>query len=371
MATPLNKEIRSRGNYKNRIIRRIAFQYIFTVLAFIGGILLLTLIAYELVNQIIWQPYNPIYIILKAIKEYALVFLIIFIIAGWVFITYKFMGRPLWYLDEVISASEKLAHPTDEQIILPDAMKSVQDEMNYIRETALRNASLAKEAEQRKNDLIVYLAHDLKTPLTSVIGYLTLLRDEVSISEELREKYLSISLNKAERLEDLINEFFEITRFNLSDITLQYSRVNLTRLLEQLVFEFKPMLSEKNLQCSLSIPTDIMIRCDVDKLQRVFDNLLRNAVFYSFENSEIEIIVMQDDIKTDIRFINHGNTIPQEKLGRIFEQFYRLDTSRSSKSGGAGLGLAISKEIVELHNGSIKAISEDEIIEFDIRIPLS
>lgn len=377
MAIPLNnnKETKSTGVYKNRIIRRIVFRYILTVVGFIVGILILTVAVYQfaniLVDSVVWHYDNPVYIILKVLERCAFVFLVIFIILGWVFITYRFMGRPLYYLDEVISASEKLAHPTEEQIILPDAMKSVQDEMNYIRQTALHNAYIAKEAEQRKNDLIVYLAHDLKTPLTSVIGYLTLLRDEVGISEELREKYLSISLDKAERLEDLINEFFEITRFNLSDITLSYSKVNLTRLLEQLIFEFKPMLSEKNLQCSLSILPDIMIRCDADKIQRVFDNLLRNAVFYSFENSEIEIIVIQDDIKTDIMLRNHGDTIPKEKLERIFEQFYRLDTSRSSKSGGAGLGLAIAKKIVELHNGSIKAKSEDEIIEFDIRIPLS
>lgn len=118
--------------------------------------------------------------------------------------------------------------------------------INRLKQEAENNARLAQENEQRKNDLIMYLAHDLKTPLSSVIGYLTLLHDdEQQISQELREKYLSISLDKAERLEDLINEFFEITRFNLSNITLQYSNINLTRLLEQLIYEFKPILKEK------------------------------------------------------------------------------------------------------------------------------
>ena len=210
----------------------------------------------------------------------------------------------------------------------------------------------------------------MKTPLTSVIGYLTLLRDENKISEELREKYLSISLEKAEHLEDLINEFFEITRFNLSNITLEYSRVNLTRMLEQLIYEFKPMLLEKNLKCELEIAPDTMIKCDVNKMQRVFDNLMRNAVNYSFDDSTIHIAVKQNGENLCIQFTNCGNTIPKEKLVRIFEQFYRLDVARSSRSGGAGLGLAVAKEIVELHNGTITAKSENEQIEFTVTLPL-
>ncbi len=367
----MNRMIKSNRNYKSRITRRIALQYLLTLVVFFVGFFLLVLLAYKITNIVIWQANDPLYIILHFIKDYIFIFAGVPLITGWAFITYYFMGRPLRYLDEVISASEKLANPTDEQILLSDAMKSVQDELNYVRETALHNARVAKDAEQRKNDLIVYLAHDLKTPLTSVIGYLTLLRDEGEISEELREKYLSISLDKAERLEDLINEFFEITRFNLSNIELQYSRTNLTRLLEQLTFEFKPMLHDKCLRCDLNAVHDIMIKCDVNKIKRVFDNLLRNAVFYSFENSVIKISVTQNETETVIKFSNHGETIPEEKLSRLFEQFYRLDTARSTNNGGAGLGLAIAKEIINLHHGTITASSENEIIEFCVKIPLS
>ena len=226
-----------------------------------------------------------------------------------------------------------------------------------------------REAEQRKNDLIMYLAHDLKTPLSSVIGYLTLLHDEGEIAPALREKYLSIALDKANRLEDLINEFFEITRFNLSAIELQYGAADLSRLLEQLTFEFQPMLREKNLTCALSTPETFPIRCDANKLQRVFDNLLRNAVLYCYPGTEITVTAERVGNFAVVRFRNRGDTIPPEKLSRIFEQFYRQDTARSS-TGGAGLGLAIARQITQLHGGSLTGESRDDTVTFTVTLPI-
>lgn len=274
------------------------------------------------------------------------------------------------YFDEINKGIDILSEDNLTEISLGPELAVIEKKLNSVKNSFKQQKLATEVAEKRKNDLVVYLAHDLKTPLTSVIGYLTLLRDEVEISDELREKYMSITLDKAERLEDLINEFFEITRFNLSNITLEYSKVNLTRLLEQLTYEFKPMFMDKNLQCEIDMDTDVMIKCDVDKIQRVFDNLLRNAVKYSFKDSIIRIVVNNDEDRLIIRFINNGNTIPQEKLERIFEQFFRLDSARNSRTGGAGVGLAIAKEIVELHNGEIIAKSENEVIEFEVRIPI-
>lgn len=274
------------------------------------------------------------------------------------------------YFNEINRGIDALLAEDSVDVVLPAELAATENKINSIKHMLKQRKMAAELAEQRKNELVVYLAHDLKTPLTSVIGYLTLLRDEAQISEELRQKYLSISLSKAERLEELINEFFEITRFGFSDVVLEYSRLNLTRLLEQLTYEFRPMLAEKDLTCSLTAEQDMMIRCDVDKLQRVFDNLLRNAVNYSFEHSAIEIAAVAEEQQIRIKFKNHGNTVPREKLERIFEQFYRLDTARSSKTGGAGLGLAIAKEIVELHHGTITAKSENETIEFEVVLPL-
>ena len=323
-------------------------------------------------NRFIYDDYEAaLEVYQRVVRNYMDLYILVAILSFFLIILRIYLKGFTKYFNEINRGIDALIEENSGDVVLSTELAATEKKINHIKHTLAQRKLATELAEQRKNDLVVYLAHDLKTPLTSVIGYLTLLRDESQISEELREKYLSISLEKAERLEDLINEFFEITRFNLSDITLEYSRVNLTRLLEQLTYEFKPMLLEKNLKCELEIASNVMLKCDVNKMQRVFDNLLRNAVNYSFDDGTIHIVATQNENNLSIKFTNCGNTIPQEKLERIFEQFYRLDTARSSRSGGAGLGLAIAKEIVELHNGTITAKSENEVIEFEVIIPLS
>ena len=151
-------------------------------------------------------------------------------------------------------------------------------------------------------------------------------------------------------------------------ITLQYSEINLTRLLEQLVYEFQPVLDQKSLTCRLATGDDILLNCDAGKMQRVFDNLLRNAVNYSYDGTEITIAAEQNEDSVRLKFSNRGGTIPREKLERIFEQFYRLDTGRGSS--GAGLGLAIAKQIVTLHKGTITAESRDGLTVFTVVLPI-
>lgn len=252
----------------------------------------------------------------------------------------------------------------------PDELRDFSQKLKDFKYDLKANEQARQLAEQQKNDLVVYLAHDLKTPLTSVIGYLSLLEEASDLPVEQRAKYIGIALDKAYRLEQLINEFFEITRLNMQTLPAQKSTVNLTILLMQIINEFFPMLEEKHIRVVSEIEPEIRIPADADKLARVFDNLFRNAVNYSSENTQIVCAAHKENGYAVVRLQNHGDTIAPEQLSHIFDKFYRLDSARQSSTGGAGLGLAIAKQIVELHDGTIEVSSRDGVTEFTVRLPM-
>ena len=203
---------------------------------------------------------------------------------------------------------------------------------------------------------------------------------------EQREKYVHITLEKAGRLEQLINEFFEITRYNIQEIVLEKEKIDLYYMLVQMLEEFYPVLEEKGNRAVLHSSEDVSVYGDPVKLARVFNNILRNAIAYSYRDTQIDIFVeeiykegaeigSQQETqgalpeKTVICFQNRGKTIPKEKLSAIFDKFYRMDEARNSDTGGAGLGLAIAKEIVVRHGGRIYAESEREQVAFWVELP--
>jgi two-component system, OmpR family, sensor histidine kinase VanS len=273
------------------------------------------------------------------------------------------------YFDEVCSGMDRLALEYDEEITLSPELDFMENKLNQIKNNLEKQKKAALEAEQRKNDLVVYLAHDIKTPLTSVIGYLSLLDEAPDMPLKQKAKYVGITLEKAYRLEQLINEFFEITRFNLQTIVLNKEKINLQFMLQQMADEFYPILTPQEKQVSVNVPDDLTLWGDADKLARVFNNILKNAIAYSYENSFIDISAKQQDKSIVITFTNQGNPIPQAKLETIFEKFYRLDSARSTNTGGAGLGLAIAQEIVTAHDGTISVESDTENTTFTVKLP--
>ena len=373
--------------FKRMGIRILIFSVIFSLTLAFGFA-----VGEYISGQIIWQPTDRLYIFLVNIRN-----LLPFIWAvGITGIIFFYLRKSLIYIDYIMEASNKLIANDEKYIELPADLKMLENRLNQSKKTALDNAAIAKANEERKNELIVYLAHDLKTPLTSIIGYLEILNESPDLPIEARAKYSKITLEKAYRLEELINEFFEIARFNIGKIVLNKAKLNLKLMLEQISYEFYPMAKANNQPILIDCDKDINIYADSDKISRVFNNIIKNAISYSFADTPIKINAyitddsnsinknehnnhktsegtnynVNNNYKVVINFENQGNTIPREKLDYIFEKFYRLDEARSTNSGGAGLGLAIAKEIVEAHNGKISATSENNKNTFTVVLPV-
>ena len=266
-----------------------------------------------------------------------------------------------------------MKHDREAAEVFPVEFAEISVQMAEIKANIQRHEQVWKEEASRKNDLITYLAHDLKTPLTSVVGYLSLLEEAPDMPPEQKAKYVHITLEKALRLEKLINEFFEITRYNLQQIVLEKETVDLNFMLMQMTDEFYPILNAHGNTVRLELPGEaegVSVYADAEKLARVFNNILKNAVAYSYPDTEIVVRCEKLADKIRISFQNKGKTIPRQKLDSIFEKFFRLDDARNTNSGGAGLGLAIAKEIVTLHGGTINAESDNEITVFIVELPV-
>ena len=283
---------------------------------------------------------------------------------------YLAMGRFTRWLDDIRTATRRVVEDHEQPVVLPRELAPIQEDLNAIQRQLRAREEAARESEQRRGDLVAFLAHDLKTPLTSVMGYLTLLKDDPGLTPEQRAKYTGIALDKARRVEELLGVFFVITPMALGSTPAQRQPIQLSMLLEQLSDEFYPLFAEKELQCSVEIQHHLVVPGDPDKLARVFDNVLRNAVSYSAPGGRVDIHARSVGRQAEITIRNEGLEIPEGELANIFQKFYRLDAARSSRTGGAGLGLAIAKEIVESHGGTIRAESNGRLTSFVISLPL-
>lgn len=372
--------IRLKNNDMKKIVKSTFWSFIVQCMISltIMGIIMIILAESRAIFDFQWlyNIFPHLYDLLDNIYE--LVFeraYFIFIIFGTTLIIvlsllYKLLNKIFSYVFAVSESADKLFDKNVEYINLPPEMVEVEKKLNHFKTEAIKNERLARENEQKKDELIVYLAHDIKTPLTSMIGYLSLLSEIKDMPQEQRNRYIDIALDKSYRLEYLINELFDVARFNSEKNVLEKEEINLNLMLEQIADDFYPTLKEMNKKINFTSDEKTILYADPDKLSRVFNNLIKNAVNYSKENTDIDISILNKENQATVKIKNKGKQIPKEKLDKIFEKFYRLDSSRTSKTGGSGLGLAIAKEIVELHGGRIYAESDMKETTFSVILPI-
>lgn len=303
-------------------------------------------------------------------REYKEVFFGVMILAVFVFLLgylFRWMTR---YFQEIDRGIDALLSEDTEQICLSAEMLPFERKLNAVKQELEKEKAEAVNEKRRKDELVMYLAHDIRTPLTSVIGYLHLLEEDQDMSAAQRAKYVHITLEKANRLEEMVNEFFEITRMDSGQMQLSKERIDLYYMLVQLCDEVSPVLELRGNHVVLDLQEDFTICVDADKMARVFGNILKNAAAYSYPETEIIVRAWEEAGDVVVSFQNKGRTIPAEKLPLLFDKFYRLDSSRVSDTGGTGLGLAIAQEIILLHGGTIRAVSERETVTFLLRLPL-
>lgn len=310
------------------------------------------------------------YIYHNYFREYKEIFFAVAIIFVFIFMLWHLFRWMTRYFKEIDQGIDALLKDETGQIYLSLEMLPFERKLNEVKQELENQKAERADAERRKDELVMYLAHDIRTPLTTVIGYLNLLEEEPDMPAAQRAKHVHITLEKANRLEEMINEFFEITRLNTGQIRISRERIDLYYMLVQLCDEISPVLNIHENRIILDMNEDLAIYADPDKMARVFANIMKNAAAYSYPKTEINISAREADTDIIISFQNKGKTIPPENLPLLFDKFYRMDSSRISDTGGTGLGLAIAKEIISLHGGEIWGVSENETVTFFVRLPL-
>lgn len=253
-----------------------------------------------------------------------------------------------------------------------DEIALLTENVNHMAEAIMTNIEMERRIEKQKNELITNVSHDLRTPLTSIMGYLRLLREERYDTKEQSDEYLKIAFTKSEQLKNLIDDLFEYTKLTNESIILGKQEVCMNELLDQLTEELIPQAEENHRIFIKNFSEErIFATVDSEKIVRVFDNLLMNAIKYSTGNGEIFVSLERKESNVQICVANDSDEFTSEELTSLFERFYKKDQSRTSVAEGSGLGLAIAKSIVELHGGKIGAKYTDGMLQFIIELPVT
>lgn len=281
-------------------------------------------------------------------------------------------SRSMRYISRISSAMREIAEG-DLNITLDvegdDEFADMAENLNNMVEELRQLMDRERESERTKNELITNVAHDLRTPLTSIIGYLELLSGPVKLNEEMQKKYLDITYKKSKRLQKLIEDLFGFTKLNYGKIAMHVGQLDIVKLLGQLLEEAYPNFVEKGLSYDLqsNVPAKT-INADGNLLARLFDNLIGNAIKYGADGKRVLVQIHAESETVTVSVTNYGYVIPADELPLIFNKFYRVEQSRSSSTGGTGLGLAIAKEIVDMHGGTISVASDLNGTVFTVKL---
>ncbi|MFD2210007.1 sensor histidine kinase [Virgibacillus halophilus] len=250
-----------------------------------------------------------------------------------------------------------------------DEFNDIATDINLASEKLKEAIERGDFSESSKDQLIVNLAHDLRTPLTSVLGYLDLILKDESLTKEQARHFLTIAFTKSQRLEKLIDELFEITKINYGMLPVDKKSLHLTDLLNQLIEELYPLFENNHLTVRVNSTSHLPIFGDGDLLARLFENLITNAIRYGYDGQYVDVNGFIEDNEVVVQIVNYGGSIPPDELPHLFEMFYIGDKARTHKEDSTGLGLFIAKNIAEQHNGSITAESSVIQTTFEVRLP--
>ena len=358
----------------NAILRRtvvnvILFVVVYLVL-FVGFMTTLG----SAVSNLVYDLLNYNYVLHTALSSLFLLLAAFGFVAGIVLVVRSGINRALRYFDVLLDSVSGILMKSDEPVMLPSELAPTAMALNAIKAESEQNERAAKAAEERKNELVVYLAHDIKTPLTSIIGYLTLLEESPDLPLDVRARYTGITLDKAYRLEELLDEFFEITRYNLQTIPIERSRFDGALFVNQMVDEFFPLAEGRRLDLVYDGPDELPVFADAGRVARVLNNVIKNAIAYADPETAVRVrtgltVAPDGFVWWELTVTDQGRELSPQHLERVFEKFYRADESRGSQAGGAGLGLAISREIARAHGGDIYATSDAGVTSFTVWIP--
>lgn len=282
--------------------------------------------------------------------------------------------KSMVYMGKISSAVQNISEGdlnTVIEVVGDDEFSAMAENLNKMVGDIRELMDRERESERTKNELITNIAHDLRTPLTSIIGYLEILSGDKSsqLPPEAEKKYIEIAYTKAKRLEKLIEDLFGFTKMTYGKVAMKVTQVDVIKLLSQLLEEFYPSFADNNLTYELksNVPAQI-ISADGNLLARLFDNLINNAIKYGAEGKRILVRVYAEEEIVAVSVTNYGRVIPKEDLPLLFHKFYRVEQSRSTATGGTGLGLAIAKNIVEMHGGTIQVSSDLNGTVFTVKL---